>query len=149
MNLDLVISADISIAHLAGALGVPAWVAVPFAPHWTWLLEREDSPWYPTLRLFRQEERGNWKDVFARLAGAVKQMLAKAAGPRPITVSLTPAELLDLIEQLAAQLRAASKGSAEVKPLASQHDEGVKGDLEFWIHMHITARPVKGQRVRE
>ena len=59
-NLDLVISADTSPAHLAGALGVPVWVALPFAPDWRWLLDREDSPWYPTMRLFRQKRRGEW-----------------------------------------------------------------------------------------
>ena len=54
MNLDLVITSDTAVPHLAGALGVPVWVALPFVPDWRWLLEREDSPWYPTMRLFRQ-----------------------------------------------------------------------------------------------
>src|SRR5262249_23681904 len=53
-NLDLVITSDTAIAHLAGALGVPVWVALPQVPDWRWLLGREDSPWYPTMRLFRQ-----------------------------------------------------------------------------------------------
>ena len=56
MNLDLVITSDTAIVHLAGALGVAVWVALPFAPDWRWLLDREDSPWYPTVRLFRQKE---------------------------------------------------------------------------------------------
>ena len=58
MNLDLIISADTSPAHLAGALGRPVWLALPFAGCWRWLLDREDSPWYPTMRLFRQSARG-------------------------------------------------------------------------------------------
>src|SRR5207244_5759964 len=66
-NLDLVISSDTSIVHLAGALGVPVWVALPFAPDWRWLLEREDSPWYPSMRFFRQRQRGNWPEVFQRM----------------------------------------------------------------------------------
>jgi len=67
-NLDLVITPDTSVAHLAGALGVPVWVALPFAPDWRWLLDREDSPWYPTMRLFRQREWGDWNEVFERIA---------------------------------------------------------------------------------
>jgi hypothetical protein len=68
-NLDLVITSDSSIAHLAGALGVPIWVAIPVAADWRWLNEREDSPWYPTMRLFRQKRWGDWDEVFARMAG--------------------------------------------------------------------------------
>jgi hypothetical protein len=70
--LDLVVTVDTAVAHLAGALAVPVWVAVPFLPDWRWLLEREDSPWYPTMRLFRQRGRGNWPDVFTRMALALQ-----------------------------------------------------------------------------
>jgi Flp pilus assembly protein TadD len=77
-NLDLVISCDTAVVHLAGALAVPAWVALPFAPDWRWLLEREDSPWYPTIRLFRQRRAGDWQDVFERL----EQALRKGSGVR-------------------------------------------------------------------
>ncbi len=70
-SLDLVISTDTSIAHLAGALGRPAWIALPFAAEWRWLLERSDSPWYPTLRLFRQRRRGNWQSVVAAMTDAI------------------------------------------------------------------------------
>jgi ADP-heptose:LPS heptosyltransferase len=64
MNLDLVITSDTSVPHLAGSLGVPVWVAIPFAPGSLWLLDRSDSPWYPTMRLFRQKKLGDWADVF-------------------------------------------------------------------------------------
>ena len=74
-NLDLIITVDTAPAHLAGALGVPVWVALPFAPDWRWLLEREDSPWYPTMRLFRQKKPGDWDEVFARLMDAVTRLL--------------------------------------------------------------------------
>jgi Glycosyltransferase family 9 (heptosyltransferase) len=67
-NLDLVITSDSSLTHLAGALGVPIWVAIPVAADWRWLNEREDSPWYPTMRLFRQKRWGDWDEVFARMA---------------------------------------------------------------------------------
>jgi tetratricopeptide (TPR) repeat protein len=65
--MDMVITIDNSTAHLAGALGVHTWVLLPFAPDWRWLLEREDSPWYPTLRLFRQPKRGDWQSVVQRV----------------------------------------------------------------------------------
>jgi len=68
MVLDLVVTVDTAVAHLAGALGVPVWVAVPFAPDWRWLLDRSDSPWYPTMRLFRQRKQGEWQEVFERIA---------------------------------------------------------------------------------
>ena len=70
-NLDLVIAADTSIVHLAGALGVPVWVALGFEADWRWLLDRDDSPWYPTMRLFRQARAGDWGDVFVRITEAV------------------------------------------------------------------------------
>jgi ADP-heptose:LPS heptosyltransferase len=59
-NLDLIVSCDTSIAHLAGALGRPVWVVLKDVPDWRWLLDRPDSPWYPTMRLFRQRQRGDW-----------------------------------------------------------------------------------------
>jgi hypothetical protein len=79
-NLDLVVTADTSIAHLAGALGVKTWVALPTPPDWRWLLDREDSPWYPTVRLFRQPTPGNWADVFARMATALTTLIAARRG---------------------------------------------------------------------
>ena len=66
-QLDLVIAVDTSVAHLAGALGRPAWVLLPFAPDWRWLLGRQDSPWYPTTRLFRQPAPGDWQTVIQRV----------------------------------------------------------------------------------
>jgi hypothetical protein len=56
------------VAHLAGAMGKPVWVLLSFVPDWRWLLDREDSPWYPTMRLFRQTKRGEWDDVVKRVA---------------------------------------------------------------------------------
>ncbi|HEV3338742.1 MAG TPA: hypothetical protein VG125_00250 [Pirellulales bacterium] len=73
-NLDLVICCDTSLAHLAGALARPAWVALPLAPDWRWLLEREDSPWYPSLRLFRQRRIGDWQEVFARIVTDLEEL---------------------------------------------------------------------------
>ena len=63
--LDLVVTSDTAMAHLAGAFGRPIWVALSDDPDWRWLFERTDSPWYPTMRLFRQTRRGDWDGVFA------------------------------------------------------------------------------------
>jgi tetratricopeptide (TPR) repeat protein len=70
--VDLVITVDTSLAHLAGALGRPTFVLVPFCPDWRWMLARADSPWYPTARLFRQPAVGDWESVIARVAEAVR-----------------------------------------------------------------------------
>lgn len=78
--LDLVISVDTAVAHVAGALAKPVWTLIPFAPDWRWMLDREDSPWYPTMRLFRQPRPGDWTSVIervsAQLTGHVRQKLA-------------------------------------------------------------------------
>lgn len=70
-SLDLVVSCDTATAHLAGALDHPVWVALPPVPDFRWLLDRDDSPWYPSARLFRQKRLGDWEELFARMAGAL------------------------------------------------------------------------------
>jgi tetratricopeptide (TPR) repeat protein len=82
-GLDLVITVDTAVAHLAGALGKPVWVLLPFSAHWAWLRDREDSPWYPTATLFRQPRPGEWRSVVERAAHALG---AQAAGSTPIAV---------------------------------------------------------------
>ena len=72
-NLDLIITSDTSIAHLAGALGKPVWVALRRVPDWRWMLDRADSPWYPTMRLFRQSSDGEWSAVFSAMAQALSR----------------------------------------------------------------------------
>jgi ADP-heptose:LPS heptosyltransferase len=79
-NLDLVISVDTAVAHLAGAMGKPVWVLLHNAPDWRWLLKREDSPWYPTARLFRQSTHGNWQDVLASVERELRKLLAGRGG---------------------------------------------------------------------
>ncbi len=74
-NLDLVITSDTAGAHLAGALGVPVWVALRISPDWRWLFAGESCPWYPTMRLFRQTEFGNWQPVFDRMAAELRSMV--------------------------------------------------------------------------
>ncbi|MFN3191635.1 MAG: tetratricopeptide repeat protein [Aureliella sp.] len=73
-HLDLVITSDTAIAHLGGALGVPTWIALGVVPDWRWLMEREDSLWYESVRLFRQTEFGDWAGVFRRMADEVSRL---------------------------------------------------------------------------
>jgi hypothetical protein len=70
-QLDLVIVVDTSVAHVAAALGKPVWLLLAFAPDWRWLLDRPDSPWYPTMRLFRQTSRNDWTPVVEQVSEAL------------------------------------------------------------------------------
>lgn len=78
-SMDLIISTDTSVAHLAGAMGLPIWVMLQFMPDWRWLLDREDSPWYPTMRLFRQKAWGDWPEVIERVAQALNALCSERA----------------------------------------------------------------------
>jgi tetratricopeptide (TPR) repeat protein len=73
-QLDLVITVDTSVAHLAGALGRPVWVLLSAIPDWRWMMERQDSPWYPTMRLFRQSQPGDWQGVMERVTAALQEL---------------------------------------------------------------------------
>lgn len=92
-SLDLVITIDSALAHLGGALGVPVWVALSTNPDWRWLLDRTDSLWYPTVRLFRQQKLGDWAPVFERMREDVRA-LRDAKAPT-INIQVAPGELLD------------------------------------------------------
>jgi hypothetical protein len=72
-NLDLVVTIDTSVAHLAGALGKPVWVLIPFQCDFRWLVERSDSPWYPTMRLFRQPDASDWDSPIREMAAALRE----------------------------------------------------------------------------
>lgn len=98
-HLDLVITSDTAVAHLAGALGVKVWVALRLDCDWRWLRDRDDSPWYPTMRLFRQQAGGDWADVFRRMSQALADTLAQPdeAEASPVMAPMAPGELMDRI----------------------------------------------------
>jgi tetratricopeptide (TPR) repeat protein len=96
-NLDLVVCIDTALAHLAGAMGVPTWLALAFTPDWRWLLGREDSPWYPALRLFRQTKPGDWAGVFRRMAGELAGQIVGRLPERSIHIEVSTGELIDKI----------------------------------------------------
>jgi ADP-heptose:LPS heptosyltransferase len=73
--LDVLISVDTSVVHLAGALGLPVWVMLAYTPDWRWLLDRQDSPWYPSARLFRQGAERDWSVVTGQLHAALRALL--------------------------------------------------------------------------
>jgi len=80
MSLDLIVASDTAAAHLAGALGRPVWVPLRAVPDWRWMLERTDSPWYPTMRLFRQAKRDDWPPVFAAMKTALEAKYVRSPG---------------------------------------------------------------------
>ena len=99
-NLDLVVTSDTALAHLAGALGAPVWLATQFAPDWRWLSEGDRSPWYPTMRLFRQRRRGDWRAVFQSMAAALAERVGAPPPAWPVEIEVAPGELVDKISIL-------------------------------------------------
>jgi len=86
-NMDLLVSVDTSVLHLAGAMGKPAWALICAAPEWRWLLDREDSPWYPTIKLFRQKQVGRWDEVFQRVRRELELLTAGTNANKRATAS--------------------------------------------------------------
>jgi Tfp pilus assembly protein PilF len=98
-NLDLIVTVDTSIAHLAGAMARPVFVALKHIPEWRWMLGRDDSPWYPTMRLFRQPSIGDWEGVFADIAEALKSFIAERTSGSTGQL-LLPSAVGELIDKL-------------------------------------------------
>ncbi|MHC5537043.1 DUF6165 family protein [Singulisphaera rosea] len=105
MNLDVLITCDTALGHLAGGLGVPVWIPTSKLPDWRWMEGRDDSPWYPNVRLFRQETLDDWEPVFRRMAQELDALFEPPATAEPITVPVSPGELADKITIL--ELKAA------------------------------------------
>ena len=117
--LDLIITCDTSIAHLAGALAVPVWVALKSDAEWRWLTGRADSAWYPTMRLFRQTRRGVWADVFEAMARELAALAQRRAASRMVS---TPCSLGELIDKITI-LRIKAQQIREPEKLANVHRE--------------------------
>jgi precorrin-6B methylase 2 len=92
-QLDLVIGVDTAVVHLAGALGKPVWTLVASPPDWRWMEGRDDSPWYPTMRLFRQTSQGNWDEAVDRVAHALHSEVEQRAGARSPNVAAVQADI--------------------------------------------------------
>ncbi|HEX3729595.1 MAG TPA: hypothetical protein VHV47_07305, partial [Opitutaceae bacterium] len=88
---------DTAVAHLAGALGVPVWMALSTTPDWRWLTGREDNPWYPTMRIFRQESFMDWAPVFDRIAAELRKVVPATIPTPSVVIEAAPGELIDKI----------------------------------------------------
>jgi hypothetical protein len=102
--LDLFITSDTAVAHLAGALGVPVWKAVSTTPDWRWLSKREDNPWYPTMRIFRQHKFMDWTPVFDRIAIELRKLVPTTVPTRSVAIEIelrsVNAALWDIEDQI-------------------------------------------------
>ncbi len=115
-QLDVVICSDSAVAHVAGAVGARTWLLLPRPADWRWLGDRDDTPWYPQMRLFRQRTSGDWPEVFQRVVRELQSLLAVPLPGKRITVEISPGEALDRIAMLEAE-RARNPGD-----VALQHE---------------------------
>jgi tetratricopeptide (TPR) repeat protein len=148
-NLDLVISADTAVVHLAGAMGLPVWCLIAVANDWRWLTDREDSAWYPTLRLFRQREPGDWPEVFERVESALRERISagmtgqsqeKCAGlARPQTREQLQKAAELMKEDRLNEARTLLEKAAADDPISAeaQHDLGVILGRQGEVHKAI------------
>ena len=128
-NLDLVIGVDTAVVHLAGALGKPVWALIPTPADWRWLEEREDSPWYPTMRLFRQRSVGDWDDVIARTKEALEDLVRRGAMPPVVAPARAPGSAPAIVPAEPAKTGARQSRVAETRMGIMQYfpDDGDVG----------------------
>ena len=112
-NLDLIVSIDTAVAHLAAALGMPVWTLLPFVPDWRWLLERSDTPWYPTMGLFRQRSPGEWGETVGRVRKELLHLLESAGFHKQRGVRLLQAGIPERAAQAFARSLALEPADAE------------------------------------
>jgi Tfp pilus assembly protein PilF len=110
-SVDLFITSDTAVAHLAGAPGVPSWMALSSTPDWRWLTCREDNPWYPTMRIFRQETFMEWAPVFDRIAAELRKLVPGTVPTRSVVIEAAPGVLIDKITIL--EIKAQRIGDVE------------------------------------
>jgi tetratricopeptide (TPR) repeat protein len=136
-TLDLVVGCDSALVHLAGALGAPVWVAHTLVCDWRWMMNREDSPWYPTARLFRQTSLGDWAGVFTRMADALENRLEDLPTITSVLIEVAPGELLDKISILEIKRERISDKDKlrnvhrELGVLAEARDRGIPRSAEL------------------
>ncbi|HEV2664392.1 MAG TPA: tetratricopeptide repeat protein, partial [Blastocatellia bacterium] len=139
-SLDLIITSDTSVAHLAGALGRPTWVTLRKIPEWRWLLYRSDSPWYPTMRLFRQETDGDWASVFSTIADELRRLLPRPdvhsqsakKQPKSWAQPTSSPDIARIFENAVASYKA---GSYEAAETACRHVLEVQADHFGGLHL--------------
>jgi len=142
-QLDLVICVDTAVAHLAGAMGKPVWVMLPQPADFRWLEGREDSPWYPTMRLFRQSRRDEWSDVVERVAAALQEWVRNGAPPPEVKPKVEMTATIALPWTSPAQLnaghRAGMSAVAETRMGIMQYlpDEPIVGDAIGWYGEYL------------
>ncbi len=122
-NMDLVVTIDSAVAHLAGALGVPVWVVLPLVPCWRWLIDRPDSPWYHTMHLFRQNKPGDWQEVFERIAAEIRMFSPGSQNRTDSAPASIPNQAESYIQQGNAHLKQGSPDQA-----AASYREAVRAN---------------------
>ena len=145
-ELDLVVTVDTAAAHLAGALGRPTWLLLPYAPDWRWMLERDDTPWYPSMRLFRQPQPGDWDSVFAAVGQALDVLLRDKTNQ----VSIAP-EAMKQARQMRDRATARFKsGNARAAVTLLRNAMQLNPhDPSFWNNLGIFLREFKHAQAAE
>ena len=140
-QMDLVICVDTAVAHLAGALGKRAWTLIPTPAEWRWMIEREDSPWYPTMRLFRQRRHGDWAHVIVRVKEALVALVRSERAPSPADSSIDEAPDLHALIPVPAKGRRSDNLSAAAETAMGvvQYfpDQALIGDSIAWYGEYL------------